>query len=85
MSIALHHYKILKDNTLSMSSIEDKVDSNHDSTILKKELDKWKTFSDVLRKPNRDLFNQMLQSSYKYSNSIDAKEEQLSTNSLLMT
>ena len=86
ISIALHHYKTLKNNTLSTSSIEDKVnDSNHNSTILQKELDKWKTYSDILRKPNRDLFNQMLRSSYKYSNSIDAKGENYATESLLLT
>jgi polyhydroxyalkanoate synthesis regulator protein len=38
-----------------------------------------------LRKPNRDLFNQMLQSSYKYSSVIDAKGENNATESLLMS
>ncbi len=85
ISIALHHYKILNDNTLSTSSIEDKVDNNHNSIILQKELDKWKTYSDILRKPNRDLCNQMLRSSYKYSNAINAKGENYATESLLMT
>ena len=70
---------------LSIAPNEHKGDNNYNSIILRKELGKWKTYSDILRKPDRDLFNQMLQSSYKYSNSIDAKEEQLSTNSLLMT
>jgi len=58
MSIVLHHYKILKDNNLSTSSIEDTDSNNHNSIILQKELDKWKTYSDILRKPNRELFNQ---------------------------
>ena len=84
MSIVFHHYKSLKDNTLSTSSIED-TDSNHNPIILQKELDKWETYSDILRKPNRDLFNQMLQSSYKYSNAIDAKGENNATESLLMS
>jgi hypothetical protein len=67
-----------------MSSIED-TDSKHNSIILRKEIDKWKTYSDILRKPNRDLFNQMLQSSYKYSNAINAKGENYATESLLMS
>jgi hypothetical protein len=38
------------------------------------------------KKPNRDLFNQMLQlSSYKYSSSIDAKGENYTTESLFMS
>ena len=57
---------------------------NHNSMILKKEIDKWKTYSNILRKLNRDLFNQMLKLSYKYSDAINAREEQMSTNSLLM-
>ena len=36
--------------------------NNNNSIILQKELDKWKTYSAILRRPNRDLFNQMLQS-----------------------
>jgi hypothetical protein len=67
-----------------LSSNED-ADGNHNSIILKRELDKWETYSDILRKPNRDLFNQMLQSSYKYSNAIDAKGENNATESLLMS
>ena len=77
MSIVFHHYKTLKDNNLSTSSIEDTDSNNHNSVILQKELGKWKTYSDILRKPDRDLFNQMLQSSYKYSNPLDAKGKKL--------
>lgn len=75
MSIALHHYKILKEHSKSDldRSFEYAIYDNHNFIILQKELEKLKTYSDVLRKPNRDLFNQMLQSSYKYSNSIDTK------------
>ena len=83
MSIVFHHYKTLTKNTM-LSSNED-ADGNHNSIILKRELDKWETYSDILRKPNRDLFNQMLQSSYKYSNAIDAKGENNATESLLMS
>jgi hypothetical protein len=60
-------------------------DNNYNSIILQKELDKWKTYSDILRKPNRELFKQMLQSSYKYSNAINAKGENYATESLLMS
>ena len=83
MSIALHHYKTLTKNTI-LSSNED-VDGNRNSIILKRELDKWKTYSAILRKPNRDLFNQMIQSSNKHSDAIDAKGENYSTESLLMS
>lgn len=60
-------------------------DYNYNSITRQKELDKWKTYSDILRKTNRDLFNQMLHSSYKHSNSINAKGENYATESLLMT
>ena len=68
----------------------EKKDNNanqNNSIILKRrELDKWKTYCDILRKPNRDLFNQMLQlSSYKYSSSIDAKGENYAKESLLIS
>jgi hypothetical protein len=56
--------------------------NQNNSIILKRELNKWKTYSDSLRKPNSDLFNQMLQlsSSYKYSSSIDAKGKEFLQN-----
>jgi hypothetical protein len=34
--------------------------NQNNSIILKRELEKWKTYYDVLRRPSRDLFNQML-------------------------
>ena len=82
-SIVFHHYKTLTKNTI-LSSNED-VDGNHNSIILKRELDKWKTYSDILIKSNRDLFNEMLQSTYKYSNAMNAKGENYSTESLIMS
>jgi len=86
MSIALHHYKTLNENTLiSCPNGQDTNNNNNNSIILQKELDKWKTYSDILRKPNRDLFKEMLRSSYKYSSSIEAKGENYSTQSLLMS
>jgi hypothetical protein len=55
------------------------------STVLKQELEKWYNFSLVLRKKNRILFKEMLQSSYKYSSSIEVREKENSTESLYMT
>ena len=76
ISIVFHHYKILTKNNMLSTAPNDHIrDNNYNSIILQKELDKWKTYSDILRKPNRDLFNQMLHSSYKYSSVIDAKGE----------
>src|SRR5215213_11735897 len=86
MSIIFHHYKTLtKNNIVSTAPNKHKGDNNYNSIIQQKELDKWKTYSDILRKPNRNLLNQMLQSSYKYSNAIDAKGENCTTESLLMS
>jgi len=95
MSIILHHYKMLKERTFSFVGFDnspkdnednDINDSNNiDSTILKQELDKWYNFSFVLRKKNRVLFEEMLQSSYKYSDAINAKGKECSTESLFMT
>ena len=90
MSIVFHNYKTSYLNKSSFKFIDDEEnkkydDDNINSIIIKRELDKWKTYSDILRKPNRDLFNQMLQSSYKYSNSIDAKGKQSSTESSIMS
>ena len=90
MSIVFHTYKTSSLNKSSFKFVDDEKNKKDDdkdinSIILKKELDKWKTYSSILRKPNRDLFNQMLQSSYKYSNAIDAKEENYSTESLMMS
>ena len=94
MSIILHHYKILKErglNNYSNTNHDNDNDNmndynNTDSTILKQEIDKWYNFSIVLRKKNRLLFEEMLQSSfYKYSSSINAKGKENSTESLFMS
>ena len=58
--------------------------SNH-SKILNQELDKWYNFSFVLRKKIGMLLNEMLQSLYKYSSSINAKGKENSPESLFMT
>ena len=54
--------------------------------ILKRELEKWGNFYSILRKPNWELFKEMLQSSLnKYSNAINVKGENYATESLLMS
>ena len=91
MSITFHHYKILReknyhfgfDNSSNADDIKNY--NNNNLTILKQELDKWKNFGFVLRKQNRELFERMLQSSYKYSSSINAKGKEFTTESLLMS
>jgi hypothetical protein len=64
--------------------INDYNKNNNATTILKQELDKWNNFSFILRKQNRKLFEKMLQSSYKYSDAINAKGKEFSTASLLI-
>lgn len=53
--------------------------------ILIKEIETWKSYANCLRKKDRELFEQMLTSCYKYSSSINAKGEDYSTESLLMS
>ena len=55
------------------------------SKILNQELDKLYNFSFVLRKKIGMLLNEMLQSLYKYSSSINAKGKENSPESLFMT
>ena len=82
MSIILHHYKMLKERTSSFGGLDNlSKDDNNEILmtityiqILKQEIDKWYNFSFVLRKKNRILFEEMLQSSYKYSSSIDKRK-----------
>ena len=59
--------------------------NNSATTILKQELDKWNNFFFILRKKNRKLFEKMLQPSYKYSDAINAKGKEFSTESLLIS
>ena len=87
MSIVFHHYKILKERSSSFNNYSNNDDNinNHKSTMLEQELDKWNSFSSISRKQNRMLFKQMLQSSYEYSSSIDAKGDNYTTESLLVS
>jgi hypothetical protein len=83
MSIVLYQYKILKEKNCDNYFYYDSNDI--DNTILKSEIEKLNNFSSVLRKQNQELFREMLQSSYKYSNAINAKGEEYSTESLIMS
>ena len=89
MSIVLHHYKALKEKNLIIdkdctTTADFKKDINN-TLLLKKEIEKWNNYFFVLRKQNRLLFEEMLQTSYKYSDAINAKGEQYSTESLLLS
>jgi hypothetical protein len=99
ISIIFHHYKMITKKlfTRSIGDIKNSDDENYDDDIdddnnndninfiiLDQELDRWKNFSFVLRKQNRILFEEMLQSSYKYSDAINAKGKEYSTESLFM-
>ena len=95
MSIVFHYYKTLKEKNLFdkdlLAATNFKTDinnidnNNNNNIILKREIDKWNNYSLVLRKPNRILLNEMLQSSYKYSNAINAKGKEFSTESLFVS
>jgi hypothetical protein len=81
LSIIFNQYKSLKKKTkcnikMNLFPYED---------ILTKEIDSWKSYSDCLRKKDRELFDQMLKNCYQYSESISAKGRDYSTESLLMT
>jgi hypothetical protein len=54
-------------------------------SILERELENWESFASKLRDTDRDLFNQILKSTYKYSSAIEAKGGNYSTQSLLMS
>jgi len=80
MSIVLHHYKTLKEKNLvvdndplAATDFKKVINIIDNNIILKREIEKWNNYSLVLRKPNRILFNEMLQASYKYSDAINAK------------
>ena len=85
MSIALHHYKLLKEKSFGKNYESNLNEENNSSIILKREIDKWNSFASILKKPNRELFKEMLEAAYKYSNSINARGEQSSTESLIIS
>ena len=65
MSIVFHHYKTLKEkNPLAANGFKKDINNrDNNNIILKREIEKWNNYSSVLRKPNRILFEEMLQSS----------------------
>ena len=66
-----------------MITSNDKLDSNKDD-ILDKEIESWKSFEYALREENAILFNKMLEEIRQYSESVTAKGQDYSTESLLM-
>ncbi|MDH3490271.1 MAG: hypothetical protein OEL56_07460 [Nitrosopumilus sp.] len=53
--------------------------------LLAKEIESWKSFGDTLRKEDRVLFEKMIQDCYGYTNAINIKGDNYSTESLLMS
>jgi hypothetical protein len=54
--------------------------------IFDREIENWESFASNLKETvDRNLFNQLLKSAYKYSGSIEAKGELYATQSLLMS
>lgn len=53
--------------------------------IITKEIDSWKSYADCLRKQDRKLFYEMLNSCYKYSPAITVQGKEYSTTSALMS
>lgn len=58
---------------------------NFKTPILEREIENWEGFASELTETDKELFNQMLRSAYKYSPSIEARGENYSTQSLLMS
>lgn len=56
-----------------------------DEDILTKEIQAWSGFAEALREEDRILFLRMLQECYQYSESINAKGEYYSAESLLIS
>jgi hypothetical protein len=54
-------------------------------SLLERELGNWESFASNLEKTDKNLFNQLLKFAYKYSGAIEAKGENCSTQSLLMS
>jgi hypothetical protein len=53
--------------------------------IITKEIETWKSYGDCLRKQDRELFYEMLNSCYKYSPAITVQGKEYSTTSALMS
>jgi hypothetical protein len=46
-----------------------------DADILVKEIESWNCFAEVLRKVDREYFNEMLEECYRYYSAINQKAE----------
>ncbi|HEX7143642.1 MAG TPA: hypothetical protein VF222_14280 [Nitrososphaeraceae archaeon] len=55
------------------------------SDIIIKEIESWKSYADCLRKQDRKLFYEMLNSCYKYSSAITVKGKEYSTTSVIIS
>ncbi|MGZ5485424.1 MAG: hypothetical protein ACXWFB_05900 [Nitrososphaeraceae archaeon] len=55
------------------------------SDIITKEIESWKSYADCLRKQDRKLFYEMLNSCYKYSSAITVKGKEYSTTSVIIS
>ena len=92
VSIALHHHikiSLFKKGTtifffqssILSKDMKDKIYSSNlfpYSDIITKEIESWKSYADCLRKQDRKLFYEMLNSSYKYSSAITVKGKEYS-------
>ena len=54
------------------------------SDIITKEIESWKSYADCLRKQDRKLFYEMLNSCYKYSSAITVKGKVFSTSVIIL-
>lgn len=53
--------------------------------LLAKEIQSWKSFGDSLRLEDRKIFNKMIKQCYKHLESINAKGEPYTTESLMLS
>jgi hypothetical protein len=85
---------LLSTTTITTKEMKKEISSSSSSSssnlfpyddIVTKEIESWKSYADCLRKQDRELFYEMLNSCYKYSSAINLKEKENSTTSTLMT
>lgn len=53
--------------------------------VITKEIESWKSYADCLRKQDRELFYEMLNSCFNYSSAITTKGTEHSTTSVLIS
>jgi len=82
---------LLSTTTITTKEMKKEISSSSSSNlfpyddIVTKEIESWKSYAYCLRKQDRELFYEMLNSCYKYSSAINLKEKENSTTSTLMT